>query len=154
MTLETKKPRPEGASNAPTRIAVFDDSKEAIERYETLFKNQNAKLWTFRGSLLTAEFQIALVEFNPQLIVVDLLIGQDREDGYRLIKEISKIKALDGIPIAVCSKLINDSLRGKAEREFCLTSPGVKAVFGKIPDFPPANDLLAIAKKPEFLKTD
>src|ERR1019366_2721869 len=97
----------------PVRVGVFDDSKEAIERYEVLFKNQNAKLWTFRGSLLTTEVQKAFVEFNPQLIVVDLLIGQDRADGYRLIKEIRKIKALDRVPIAVCSKLINDSASGR-----------------------------------------
>ena len=145
MTPEAKQHDQQGGDAGPKRVAIFDDSEDALKEYRTLFAQERVHLWTSRGSVLR-DVEKSLVEFRPQLIIVDLLIGEDRDEGYRLIRDLSRVRALEGVPIAVCSKLINESPAGKKERDACRNLPGVKAAFGKIPEFPEAEELLTLCR--------
>ena len=57
-----------------------------------------------------------LIKFSPDLIVTDLLIGQTREDGYKLLKDINRVAETEQVPIVVCSKLINNSPPGQKNK--------------------------------------
>ena len=148
MTADDEKHDAKDASAAPIRIAIFDDSKGALERYETHFQAENVSVLTFCGSVLDDQTKGALVAFNPQLIIMDLLIGDDLEDGYKLIYGVGRLEELREARIVVCSKLINLSAPGKKQEAFCLGLPGVVKAFGKIPDIPPPRVFLDILGKP------
>lgn len=120
------------------RIVIFDDSEEALKRFRKVMEGQNVELRMYKQASVDEQ---TLKDFRPQLIIIDLVMGRGREDGYALIKDISQTKSLKGVPIIVCSKLINSSPNGMAEKQLCLELPGVAAAFGKVPNFPSADQL-------------
>ncbi len=126
----------------PKRIVIFDDSRQALERFKDKMKKSNVEILSFRNSQWDETLSKKIQEFKPQLFVVDLLLGESKEDGYKLIKDIGKARLFQNIPIVVCSKLINETEKGKREKEECLGAPGVVAAFSKFPDFPPAEEIL------------
>ncbi len=148
MGTEGGKDNPPIDETDPIRVAIFDDAKEAIEEYERLFEKENVDLWTYQGSRL-ADVRESLRGFTPELIIVDLLIGNDRHDGYRLIRDIWKAREFRGAPVVVCSKLINKAERGERERLFCLNQRGVKDALPKVSAMPEANEFLQWARKGE-----
>lgn len=137
---------PHGKDSDLIRVAIFDDATVAMDQYKDIFEGRGVRLWTCRGSVLR-DVEQSLVSFRPQLIIVDLLIGKAREDGYRLVKDLSRVRELTGVPIAICSKLINEADAGKRERESCLLLPGVKEAFGKVPEFPQIGAFLNLIKE-------
>jgi CheY-like chemotaxis protein len=128
------------------RIALFDDSAEVHDRFRNRLDGQEIEILSFMGGRFDSHIEGALVSFKPSLIIMDLLMGGARSDGYTLIKDINRVRALKNIPIIVCSKLINSSSFGRIEKEKCLKLPGVVAAYGKVPDFPPIGDLLRFIK--------
>ncbi len=130
-----------GNSPAPKRIVIFDDSREALKRFVERLQGTAVELRMYRRPKLDDSIREALQKFQPQLIVVGLLMGESREDGYKLIKQLHEVDTLKDVPIVVCSKLINDSDLGRKEKERSLSTPGLVAAYGKIPNFPPAEEL-------------
>ena len=136
--MMTKKTKP--------RIAVFDDSKEALRRFAGKFENTEVELQMFRSPLLNDYHLKILKEFKPNLIVVSLIMGGFREDGYNLIRDIRKSGVCKDASFVVCSKLINNSELGLKERKQCMHTPGVVAAYSKFPDYPPAGEILGYVK--------
>lgn len=128
-------------------IVIFEDSKDALIRFSENLKNSNIKLKMYRQPIIDQSLKDDLISFNPDLIVIDLVLEGSREDGYQLIKDIQEDKKLTDVPIVVCSKFINESPRGLKEKEVCLNMPGVVAAFGKIPNFPSSDELLRFIRK-------
>ena len=132
----------------PTRIAIFDDSTDALRRYAEVFADTDCELLTLKSSVVTPDIRDGLVALQPNLIIVDLVMGESRSDGYRLIRQIQGVPFKNGLPpIVVCSKLITESTMGQAERAQALNEPGVKAAFGKFPDLPRAVEFLKVATR-------
>lgn len=136
-----------GQAAQPLRIAIFDDSREALSLYEEHFKDASAELLTFTGSSLYPSVLHQLAQFRPQLIIADLLIGGSREDGYRLLDELHSAAEVHGVPVVVCSKFINRSPLGAREAERCKAAPGVKAVFPKFPALPPVEQFRELVRQ-------
>ncbi len=82
-------------------------------------------------------------EYNPNLVIVDLLFHTSREDGIGLIKRIRRVSNLRDVPIVVLSKLINHSPSGESVRKLCLDLGVVP--YGKFPP-PTADQLLQHAR--------
>ena len=139
-----------GLAPAPTpRIVIFDDSSDAIERYGRVFAEVGCDYLTSRQPAINDDFRAALLAFRPDLVIVDLVMGEGRRDGYRLIAEIRDVAFLDGVPpIIVGSKLITHSPMGAAEKAAAESEPGVVAAFGKFPELPTAAQFLAHARQP------
>jgi CheY-like chemotaxis protein len=131
-----------------TRIVVFDDSSDALKRYADVFAKVDCDFFKFKNPDISDEIKAALVIVDPDLIIVDLVMGESRKDGYRLIAQLREISFKERIPpIVVCSKLITNSPMGEAEKQNALEEPGVVAVFGKFPDLPVAEKFLEHARK-------
>ena len=130
------------------RIVIFDDSKEALERFDNIMKQSKAEILQFRSNKLNELIIKKIQKFKPQLFVVDLLLGESKVDGYNLIKQINRSEFKD-IPIVVCSKLIGETVAGESEREQCRSMPGVVAAFSKFPNFPSPDTILRFIKKEE-----
>lgn len=129
------------------RIVIFDDSRDSLVRFKSVFQNSTVDLLLLRRPVLDESARAALLVFCPDLIVTDLVIGESREDGYRLIDQIREIEFACGVPpIVVCSKLFTHSPMGEAERGRALREQGVVAAFGKFPDFPSAEALLGFVR--------
>ncbi len=101
-------------SEKTKRIVIFDDSRDALQRFAERLQGAVVELRMYRHPVLDASIRMDLSAFQPHLIVVDLLMGGSREEGYNLIKELHEVEALKDIPIVVCSKFINDSDLGRA----------------------------------------
>jgi CheY-like chemotaxis protein len=130
------------------RIVVFDDSSDALKRYADVFAEADCDFFKFKSPEISAEVRAALTVLDPDLIIVDLVMGESRKDGYRLIAQLREIPFKGRVPpIVVCSKLITSSSMGRAEKETALEEPGVVAAFGKFPDLPVAEKFLEHARK-------
>ena len=121
------------------KIVIFDDSKEALRRFKKKFDGLHVEIKMFRNPFLDESIQKHLIEFEPDIIVVDLILGGFKEDGYNLIRNLREIEILKKVPIIICSKLINASALGEKEKEESLSTPGVVAAYAKFPDFPPSE---------------
>ena len=143
--METKEGTDTGSSG-PLRLAIFDDAGSAIDYYKNkLFKEHLAEGKVAIRSFITPSDDLErLRSFAPDLIIVDLVMGRGRLDGYNLIRKLQENGILESVPTVICSKLINESVRGKEERARAERITGVKAVFEK---YPPAEDLLQFAQK-------
>jgi PleD family two-component response regulator len=129
------------------RIVIFDDSVDALKRFEKKFEGVKVEIQTFRTPFVDEDVLRKLIKFKPQLIVVDLILEGFKEDGYGLIKDLQEIEDVKDIPIIVCSKLINPSDLGLAEKEECLKLPGVVAAYPKFPGYPSAEEFLKYIPK-------
>jgi len=128
------------------KIVIFDDSKDALERFEEKMKGDDVKLLKFRSSTIEEPMSQKIKDFNPQLFMVDLLIGDSKINGYQLIRVLNSGE-FKGIPIVVCSKFINETDAGKREKEECLSLPGVVAAFSKFPNFPEKETLFSYIRR-------
>lgn len=141
---------PNTTSNKPRfslKIVLFDDSTDAHFRFIGRMKNLNILLKTFmRPNLGKLEWN-QIIDFKPNLIIIDLLFRGDITEGFGLIKKIHNLKDLKKIPLIVCSKYINESHSGKILKEKVISMPGVVAAFGKIPDYPLPKELLLFIKE-------
>lgn len=138
-----ERTQPAEPTHPPTRIVIFDDARTARAQYAHDLKGH---LLAFcEGTYLDDHLTAKLVEFRPQLMIVDLVLGMSRDDGIDLIKRLRRIGELKDVPIVVCSKLINDTSLGEEVRRKVLTLPGVVAALPKSPHYPLAGALLKFA---------
>jgi CheY-like chemotaxis protein len=124
------------------KVVIFDDSVVTLDRYRALFSDHRVSLITVTIPVINPDLEVRLIRFDPDLIVVDLLMGESREDGYFLIQQIRSHHALLSVPIIVCSKLVNSSQIGVIEKGQIEAMLGKGTAYMKVPDLPSATDLL------------
>ena len=130
------------------RLVIFDDSSDALRRYAASFAHIAIDYLTIRRPILDQEIQTALVAFQPDLIIVDLVMGSGRDDGYLLIDALQDVRFVSGMPsVVVCSKLITNSPMGEQEKARALKAPGVVAAFSKFPELPSAEQFLQFMRR-------
>lgn len=85
----------------------------------------------------------SITSFNPDLIMLDLLLLEETDSGFRVLRQLKDSKYLKKVPVVVVSKFIgrdpNDMNKLKA------LDYGAVAALPKIP-FPKAEDFLKFAK--------
>jgi len=122
------------------KIAIFEDCTTVFIHYEKLFTAMERKvelrLWTRVKDSTLPE----LVQFNPDLIITNLMLQASVEDGFVLIPQFQEV--LHAVPIVVLSKHVSDrNLAGLEMKVRCLKA-GAVAAFSKFPNYPPAEDFL------------
>lgn len=136
-------------ANRTVRVALFEDSVAARAIWEKLvFSGHAVEVITLEDPLFPEAKRKELAEFNPEILVVDLVMGTSRFDGYNLLKEISADQRFQGLPVVVCSKLISSSLAGQEVMNAVREIKGVKAVFPKLPDYPSYDDIISVLNLP------
>jgi CheY-like chemotaxis protein len=129
------------------RIVIFDDSRDALRRFREIFSDVDVELLTFTRPTLNLDMQTALIAFQPDLIIADV-IGTSRMDGLHLFAQLRTVRYISGTPpMIVCSKIITNSPTGQAEKDRILREHGVVAAFGKLPTFPSAEQFLQFIRR-------
>lgn len=127
----------------PIRIILFEDSDDALKRFEKTMELTKYVIKRFVTPRINEKRKKEIQNFKPQLILLDLaLLGNSKEESYMLLQKIYELKMFENVPIIIISKFINESSTGLREKERCLNIPGVVAAYGKIPDYPSAEELL------------
>lgn len=114
------------------RIVIIDDSEDAIRLIKSKLGEGAATYLPITYTVLDEDICRKIAAFNPDLLLTDLVLENDREEGIRLVREIHKNPVLSRIPLVIISKLINDSPLGEKLRLECLQFPGVDGAFGKL----------------------
>ena len=128
-------------------IAIFDDSSDTLKRYSSILAGKTDSIQTYRTPELTPEIIRSLLHRPPDLIILDLLMGESKEDGYRLLSQLKENRQLSMVPVIVCSKLINSSVTGQEEKLLVESILGAGTAHPKVPDLPSAEELLRHARQ-------
>ena len=128
------------------KIVLFEDSLETAQAYKQSAHGEPVLLSIYSSPFLTSQEIEEITELDPDLFVVDLLLGSSRNDGYGLIRSLREIIALREVPIVVVSKFINSSQCGQQVVKTVL-SLGASAAFGKIPSLPSVSTLLSYCRE-------
>jgi CheY-like chemotaxis protein len=119
------------------KILFCDDSMEAYKRAYELWMPKKRDLEIRQYVFPDLNYCTkSIIDYNPDVIVTDLMKGRGAEDGYRLINEIQSIPQLENVPIIVVSKQINSSRHGIEQKKRALSTPGVVGAYGKVPNYP------------------
>jgi CheY-like chemotaxis protein len=143
---------PKGSEPLPMklpRVLVLEDSEGDIDLYKEALKGR-AECLFLSPVRPSRDLMKTIRTFDPALIIVDLMLGGEKEQKYypgaRIIKAIREDPQLKRMRIVACSKYINpletdpdapDVPRGAIDKALAKTGPPEK------PGFPTADDLLS-----------
>ncbi|MEA2204046.1 MAG: hypothetical protein QOE77_822 [Blastocatellia bacterium] len=135
------------------RVTIIEDSRESqIEFLRSLSTKVEVELQSVTGSpFLDERIRRAIKRFKPDLIILDLLLEEDIDSGFRVLGGLKETEDLKNIPVVVCSKFIGrdpkDENKKRAERL------GAALALPKIP-FPRAEKLLEPLRLDEIKTRD
>jgi CheY-like chemotaxis protein len=129
-----------------TRVLIFEDADATRREYAQLFSQAGILTRFHTKQDLTQQDIERFVAFAPNLIVMDLLLGSSKLDGYTLIRRLQQNRSLKLVPIVVVSKFVNLSDIGQREAEDVKSLPGVVASYSKLSNLPSLEVLLSHAK--------
>lgn len=118
----------------PLRIAIFDDAESSLASYREAFGKgaRNVNLHLVNDPMFPDHVARKLGDFEPDLIIVDLVMGRSRDDGYGLLRKLQAHSRFENIPKIIRSKLIGGSDAGQAEKARAERLPNVIAVMPKL----------------------
>ena len=102
-------------------IMVIDDSKEILELIEMILTEEGYEVALYSYGLHDL---VEVKQVNPDLIILDYLIGQE-EEGWNLLQQLKLDRETAVIPVIVCSAAVKQ-LR---EMDSWLGEKGVGVVF-------------------------
>lgn len=123
-------------------IVVIDDSKDALQNYAKIFNGSQHDLKMFCRPSIDQNTKKILINYKPNLFIIDLLMGKGHEDGYDTIRELQEIEPLKEVPIIIVSKFISNTIKGGKIKEECENLPGVVNVYSKYPHYPSLQDII------------
>lgn len=127
------------------KVTIIEDSRESqIKFLQSIEPEVPVEMQLISAPpFFDRKVEKSITEFNPDLIILDLLLLEETDSGFRVLRQIKESALLKDIPVVVCSKFIgpdpNDKNRIKA------LDYGAKAALAKIP-FPKSQDFLGYAK--------
>lgn len=104
-------------------IVVVDDDPAGLELLRTLLE---ADGHTVRAGRTAAAAWHLLNDAAPAVLVTDLMMGADRQDGFRLVDQIRRRPELDGLPVMVLTGVTSAQDLGRARAagaDVCMTKP-------------------------------
>jgi CheY-like chemotaxis protein len=116
------KPNPD-RQGTRRRILVINDTKEILELFRDVLEGEmghDVTLMSFAPDELTR-----VTELNPDLVIVDFVMGERELDGWQLIQKMRMNPATAGIPIVACTAAV----RQVRESEAYLLEQGVQVVL-------------------------
>ena len=127
------------------RVTMIEDSRETMIKFlHSLPRDENVEVQAIViAPFFDNKIEQAIDEFDPDLIILDLLLTRDEESGFRVLRRLKESALLKDIPVVVCSKLISRGSDDKNRQRAELYNPA--AVLPKIP-FPEAQEFLNYAR--------
>ena len=129
------------------RVTIIEDSRESeIEFLKSLEPQVN----DVQMQLITAapyfndKLEWAIAKFDPDLIILDLLLLDKIESGLKILTQIKQSAALKKVPVIVCSDFIGNSPTDR-NRTRALRL-GAEDALSKNP-FPKAHEFLRHIKR-------
>ncbi|HEV2883105.1 MAG TPA: hypothetical protein VGX24_17685 [Pyrinomonadaceae bacterium] len=124
---------------------MIEDSRETMIKFlHSLPRDENVEVQAIViAPFFDNKIEQAIDEFDPDLIILDLLLTRDEESGFRVLRRLKESALLKDIPVVVCSKLISRGSDDKNRQRAELYNPA--AVLPKIP-FPEAQEFLNYAR--------
>jgi CheY-like chemotaxis protein len=108
--------------NGRRRVLVVNDTQEILELFEEILEDMG-----FEVVLMSyAPRELGRVrEVEPDLIILDFLMGDRELLGWQLLQKLKMDRRLDAIPVIVCTAAV----RAVAEQQGYLTEQGVLVVL-------------------------
>ena len=98
---------------ATQRVTVIDDSPELLSLFEDVLSRDGLELTLLGGATSFDE----ILETNPTLLVVDLRLGTDSLPGWDIVRLARQSRALEHVPIVVCSAALDHVRQHESELE-------------------------------------
>ncbi len=134
----------------PPRVLILEDSKGDIDRYQAALRGRAECLY-LSPVKVTPELMEAIRRFDPELIVVDLMLGAETGmkayPGARIVGAICNDSQLKEKRIIVCSKYINPMEKDPKAPD--VPRGAIDKALPKFP-FPTADDLLSALHSPNI----
>lgn len=111
------------------KVTIIDDSSASQEKFKEIFPT-NIEIQPFTQYPFFYENEIK--EFNPNLIIVDLQLDEDKGGnlaGLRIIRKLKEVDDLKNIPVVVVSKFVGEAFDYKKKA----IESGADFVYKKIP---------------------
>ena len=107
---------------ASKHILVVNDTEEILDLFRDILEGMGHRMtaWSFSPDDLAK-----VTEIQPDLIVLDLMIGPTELQGWALLQKIRMSPPTEEIPVIVCSAATN----WVREQEGWLAANGVKVVL-------------------------
>ncbi len=104
------------------RVLVVNDTQEILELFEDILGNMGLEvvLMSYAPRELSR-----IREVNPDVVVLDFLMGDGELLGWQLLQKLKMDRRLDSIPIVVCTA----ALKAVSEQQGYLTEQGVIVVL-------------------------
>src|SRR2546427_7426947 len=111
------------------RITMIENSRETQVKFlESLPTNETVELQPVTTApFFDEKIEQAIIDFHPDLIILDLLLHRDIESGFRVLRKIKESNSLKDIPVVVCSKFIGEDREDKNKKR-ALESGAVAAL--------------------------
>lgn len=131
------------------RVTMIEDSRETQIRFlQSVPLGVEIELQAITTDPFFDEsIEKAIVEFSPNLIILDLRLSRDEASGFRVLRKLKESEALSGVPVVVSSKYIGRDSNDK-NRKTAL-SYGAADALPKFP-FPKLDDFLKYVKPIEI----
>jgi CheY-like chemotaxis protein len=113
-------------------VVVVDDDHVGLELLRMVLE---ADGHTVRTSSTAARALDLLSDAAPEVLVTDLMMGADRQDGYRLIDQVRGRPELARLPVVAVSGVTSSHDLGRARSagaDVCLTKPIDVAQFLRV----------------------
>lgn len=131
------------------RVMIFEDSPRDIALYKKAFADR-AELRILTPMKADQRLFDTLLKFDPQVIVVDLMLGAQKDQsnyqGSRIIRDISNRKEFSQCKIVVCTKYASPLDKKPNYALWNLKAELISCVLPKFP-FPTADQFLAVLEE-------
>lgn len=104
------------------RVLVVNDTQEILELFDEILGEMGFEVVLM--SYAPRELD-RIREVDPDLIVIDFLMGDRELLGWQLLQKLKMDRRLDGVPVVVCTAAI----KAVQEQEGYLTEQGVQIVL-------------------------
>jgi CheY-like chemotaxis protein len=133
----------------PMRVTIIENTRETqIQFLKQLPSGVDVEVQPITAApFFDEKIERVISEFNPDLIILDLLLSVDIQSGFRVLRYLKESKSLKDIPVVVCSKFVGDEGSKKENKKTALEL-GAVATFSK-EDFPKPTKFLQYAKSQE-----
>jgi DNA-binding response OmpR family regulator len=123
------------------RVTIIEDSRESqIQFLRSLKKEEEVQLQLISSPpYFDSKVQESMIDFKPDLVILDLLLLEETDSGFRVLRQLKDSKTLKNVPVVVCSKFITND--PKDQNRIKALGYGAVEALPKIP-FPKAGAFL------------
>jgi CheY-like chemotaxis protein len=127
------------------KVTIIEDSRESqIKFLQSIDPKVPVEMQLISAPpFFDEKVEKSIAEFGPDLIILDLLLLEEIDSGFRVLRQLKDSESLNTIPVVVCSKFIGPDPKDKNRLK--ALGFGAAAGLSKTP-FPESQDFLRYAK--------